>query len=143
MARGDTLKVSSCLQVKLTIRKHGQASTKDLTLVREKINFNPVSSRLCNGVSSSSAALSEAGAASSSGDGKVGYIRVATFSKQTPENTRIAIQKLKSEGADRSDPESCINSVGAPEENTWVHGNNLLGTCLRNPPWHDLDVQSL
>ncbi|CAL8471979.1 g11521 [Coccomyxa elongata] len=98
---GDMLQGAEGSEVKLTIRKHGQASTKDLTLVREKIKFNPVSSRLCDGVSSSSAAPSEAGAASPSGDGKVGYIRVATFSKQTPENTRSAIQKLKSEGADR------------------------------------------
>ena len=95
--------------MKLTVRKHGQASTKDLTLVREKITFNPVSSRLCEGVSSSSAAAPEAGAASSGGDGKLGYIRVATFSKQTPENTRSAIQKLKSEGADRSNLAPCMN----------------------------------
>lgn len=96
---GDMLQGAEGSEVTLTIRKHGQASTNDLTLVREKINFNPVSSRLCDGVSSSSAPPSNAGAAS--GVGKVGYIRVATFSKQTPENTRSAIQKLKAEGADR------------------------------------------
>ena len=90
------------MQVTLTVRKHGQDTTKRLTLVREKINFNPVSSQLCSGASSSTVS-DGAGeeAASSSGSGKVGYIRVATFSKQKAENARNAIQKLKSEGADR------------------------------------------
>jgi len=85
----------------LTIRPHGKASTKQLTLKREKINFNPVSSQLCNGMSSSAAPDADSGMTSAKASSKVGYIRVATFSKQTPENARGAIQKLKSEGADR------------------------------------------
>ncbi|EIE23663.1 photosystem Ii D1 C-terminal processing protease [Coccomyxa subellipsoidea C-169] len=99
---GDLLQGTEGSEVTLTVRKHGQDTTKQLTLVREKINFNPVSSQLCSGASSStiSDGAGEA-AASSSGSGKVGYIRVATFSKQTAENARNAIQKLKSEGADR------------------------------------------
>lgn len=69
--------------------------------MREKINFNPVSSLLCGSASASAASDGAGEAASSSGSGRVGYIRVATFSKQTAENARSAIQKLKSEGADR------------------------------------------
>lgn len=88
-------------QVTLTIRKHGEEATKQVTLVREKINFNPVSSLLCGSASASAASDGAGEAASSSGRGRVGYIRVATFSKQTAENARSAIQKLKSEGADR------------------------------------------
>lgn len=95
------LRGSDDVQVTLTVRPHGKDSTKQLTLKREKINFNPVSSQLCGSVSSSAAPDADSGVTSSKASSKVGYIRVATFSKQTPGNARNAIQKLKSEGADR------------------------------------------
>ncbi|KAK9905938.1 hypothetical protein WJX75_009244 [Coccomyxa subellipsoidea] len=97
---GDLLQGSEGSEVTLTIRKHGEEATKQVTLVREKINFNPVSSQLCGSASASAASGGAGEAASSSGSGRVGYIRVATFSKQTAENARSAIEKLKSEGAD-------------------------------------------
>ena len=94
----------ACGQVTLTIRSHGQQSTKEVTMTRERITFNPVSSQLCSTNNSAAAAAAPDGdgaAAAAAGGSKIGYIRLATFSKQTPENTRSAIQKLKSQGADR------------------------------------------
>ena len=77
----------------LALQPHGQSGTREVTLTREKIDFNPVSSQLCSSSSSSG------GGGSSSA--KTGYIRLATFNKQTPERARAALQKLKADGADR------------------------------------------
>ena len=116
-------------QVTLTIRKHGEDATKQLVLVREKINFNPVSSQLCG---SASAAGGSAGkVASSSGSGRVGYIRVATFSKQTAENARSAIQKLKSEGADRCGMKwALLPFTVYPMHPSTASCTVLTGTCV-------------
>lgn len=78
-------------QVTLALQPHGQNGTREVTLTREKIDFNPVSSQLCSSSSSDG----------SSSNGKTGYIRLATFNKQTPERARTALQKLKADGADR------------------------------------------
>lgn len=99
--KGFVMPGLACLQVTLTIRPHGQQSTKQVALTREKITFDPVSSQLCSSSGSSSSADGNGSSAASPGSGKTGYIRLATFSKQTPENTRAAIQKLKLQGADR------------------------------------------
>lgn len=58
-----------------------------MVLQRERITINPVSSVLCP--------ASSAGVAPGAAAAKVGYIRVATFSKQTPEGVRAAIEQLK------------------------------------------------
>lgn len=88
------------LQVLLKLQPHDQQSTKEITLKREKIKINPVTSQLCGQASSST----EAGGPETlkvDSTGKIGYIRVATFSKQTPDNARSALQKLKADGAER------------------------------------------
>ena len=70
------------MQVTLALQPHGQSGTKEVTLTREKIEFNPVTSQLCASVSPSALA------SSSEASGKLGYIRLATFNKQTPERAR-------------------------------------------------------
>lgn len=108
------LTIVSVPQVVLKLQPHGGKEPKEVTLKREKIKINPVTSLLCGGKasngSSASSAISSSAESPSKGDapapaadsaGKIGYIRVSTFSKQTPENARAALQKLKAEGADR------------------------------------------
>lgn len=70
---------------------------KDYVLSRQRLTFNPVTSQLCKKVSLGS---DEAGLATTP-SGKVGYIRVATFSKQTTDNVKTALHQLQAEGADR------------------------------------------
>ena len=73
-----------------------------MQLSRERLTFNPVSSQVCRrGGPGPSADGSGSGAGT---DGKVGYIRIATFSKQTTENVKAAIHQLQSEGASRLVP---------------------------------------
>ena len=66
---------------------------EDVTLTRQKISYNPVSTKLCGAVGS---AVGPKGA-----DSKLGYIRVATFNKQTSDSFRQALDKLKADGAGR------------------------------------------
>lgn len=88
------------LQVLLKLQPHDQQDTKEIVLKREKIKINPVTSQLC-GQASSSTEVSAPGTPEVDSSGKIGYIRVATFSKQTPDNARSALQKLKADGAER------------------------------------------
>ena len=88
------------LQVLLKLQPHDQQDTKEIVLKREKIKINPVTSQLC-GQASSSTEVSGPETPEVDSPGKIGYIRVATFSKQTPENARSALQKLKADGAER------------------------------------------
>ena len=73
-----------------------------MTLKREKIKINPVTSQLCSSPSNSISETGQSEEPPAISTGKIGYIRVSTFSKQTPENARSALQKLKADGADRS-----------------------------------------
>ena len=90
------------LQVVLKLQPHGQENLREVTLKREKIKINPVTAQLCGSPSSSISEASPSAELPAASTGKIGYIRVATFSKQTPENARSALQKLKADGADRS-----------------------------------------
>ena len=94
--------VCKCPQVVLKLKPHSGEGLREVTLKREKIKINPVTSQLCG---SASRAVTEAApsaeAPAADGAGKIGYIRVATFSKQTPDSARAALQKLKADGADR------------------------------------------
>ena len=87
------------MQVTLTIRPHSGGPARDVQLSRERLTFNPVSSQVCRRVGPGPSANGSSSGAE--GDGKVGYIRVATFSKQTTENVKAAIHQLQSEGASR------------------------------------------
>ncbi|KAK9806765.1 hypothetical protein WJX72_001801 [[Myrmecia] bisecta] len=86
---GDLLQGQEGSEVKLTIIPHGGTNPRELTLTRQRIAFNPVTSQLCKGSSAAATASN------------IGYIRVAVFSKQTAENVRAAIKALQSEGAER------------------------------------------
>jgi len=106
-------------QVRLTVRPYQQSATREVPLTRQKIAFNPVSPQLCAGVSPSVVAGGPAGSGArgaqmpnpaspalngngaGSGSGKLGYIRVATFSKQTGEGVRAALEQLRAGGAER------------------------------------------
>ena len=83
----------------LTIRPHSGGPARDVQLSRERLTFNPVSSQVCRRTGPGPSA--SGGSSVAEGDGKVGYIRVATFSKQTTENVKAAIHQLQSEGASR------------------------------------------
>lgn len=58
--------------------------TRDVTLTRQPIQYQPVTSEFCGG-----------GDGGPSSGKPLGYIRVATFSKQTPDALRDAIKQLK------------------------------------------------
>lgn len=87
----------SPLQVTLTIRPHDGGAEKEVILSRQRLTFNPVTSQLCKKVSLGS----NSDGSASDPVGKVGYIRVATFSKQTTDNVKTALHQLQAEGADR------------------------------------------
>ncbi|KAI3434885.1 hypothetical protein D9Q98_002939 [Chlorella vulgaris] len=70
----------------------GSSTSKEYRLTREQIKFNPVDSALC----SSSGQLAPGSSSSS-----LGYIRVATFNKQTAEKVRAALLTLREQGAER------------------------------------------
>ena len=95
----------------LALRPAGRGAEREVALTREKIDFNPVTSQLCSGGQASTSGSSSESGSSGSGGGaegrKVGYIRVATFSKQTPEAARAAVQRLKADGADRCASSAC------------------------------------
>jgi len=84
-------------QVTLTIRSQEGGETKELPLARQRLTFNPVTSQLCKKVALGQEGEGSGGEAS----GKVGYIRVATFSKQTTDNVKAALHQLQAEGANR------------------------------------------
>lgn len=90
---GAEIHVKPCAQVILTLLPHDQSSRKEVVLTRQKIATTPVSSQLCSSVSSS------VGPASASG--KLGYVRIATFNKQTTESAKAAFRQLKADGATR------------------------------------------
>ena len=112
-------------QVVLRMRPYQQSATRDVALTRQKISFNPVSPQLCAAVSPSllagrgspAEALnpgpadpgSNSNSAAAGGGGKLGYIRVATFSKQTGEGVRAALEQLRASGAERC----CTDELGA------------------------------
>lgn len=99
---GDLLQGTEGTEVVLKLKPHSGEGLREVTLKREKIKINPVTSQLCG---SASRAVTEAAPSAevpaADGAGKIGYIRVATFSKQTPDSARAALQKLKADGADR------------------------------------------
>lgn len=69
-------------EVQLKVMPAAGGPPRTLTLRRTPLTINPVDSALCSGAS----ALGSGGSATSSsgsGDQKLGYIRIATFSKQT------------------------------------------------------------
>lgn len=92
-AAGNMLQGAEGTQVSLRIKSHRDKTVKDLTLTRQPIIIDPVDVMLCP----SSGGYAPSAAPTS----KLGYIRIATFSKQTAEKTRDAITTLKSSGADR------------------------------------------
>ena len=83
--------IYSLLQVTLDVASDSQSSVVKLT--RERIALKPVSSQMCGPVSDA------VGPAEASG--KLAYVRVATFNKQTTENAKAAFRQLKAEGASR------------------------------------------
>lgn len=89
----------AAVQVTLTIQPHDGASERDVVLARQKLTFNPVTSQLCKRVpwsQQNGSSSSESGA-----DETIGYIRVATFNKQTSDSFKSALTQLQSEGASR------------------------------------------
>lgn len=81
-------------EVALKVKPHQGGSVKELKLARVPITVDPVDSALC----SSSGLLT--GSPENSSD-KLGYVRIATFSKQTAAKTRDAIITLDKAGAKR------------------------------------------
>ena len=80
-----------CVQVTLQVSSHKKVSTVKLT--RQRITLKPVTSQMCG------SANSAVGPADASG--KLAYVRVATFNKQTTESAKAALRQLKADGATR------------------------------------------
>lgn len=78
-------------QVVLDVASKYQSSM--VKLKRERIALKPVSSQMCESVSHS------VGPADASG--KLAYVRVATFNKQTTGDAKAAFRQLKADGATR------------------------------------------
>ena len=68
-------------QVTLTLQAPSGGGAREVKLTRQPITFNPVTSDLCG--------------VPAGGGAKTGYIRIATFSKQTPDGVRAAIKSLR------------------------------------------------
>ena len=69
------------------------AKSREFKLTRERIALKPVSFQMCGPVSDT--------VGPSEASGKLAYVRVATFNKQTTENAKAAFRQLKAEGASR------------------------------------------
>lgn len=89
------------MQVTLRIQPHDGGPEREVQLIRQRLTFNPVSSQVCKKVPWGARALPGGESAPDEGESTLGYIRVATFSKQTTENIKAALQLMQSEGADR------------------------------------------
>ena len=125
------MRICRCPQVVLKLKPHSGEGVREVTLKREKIKINPVTTQLCG---SASRAVTEADpsaeAPAADGAGKIGYIRVATFSKQTPDSARAALQKLRADGADRL-AYAC----------SWITISFALGMrCFRCSEWQHCKV---
>ncbi len=68
-------------QVTLTLQAPSGGGAREVKLTRQPITFNSVTSDLCG--------------APPEGGAKTGYIRIATFSKQTPDGVRAAMKSLR------------------------------------------------
>lgn len=88
---GDMLQGAEGSQVTLDVASDSQSNVVKLT--RERIALKPVSFQMCGPVSDT------VGPAEASG--KLAYVRVATFNKQTTENAKAAFRQLKADGASR------------------------------------------
>lgn len=100
--------IALCLQVTLALLTP-QSSTREVTLTREKIASAPVSHQMCSSVSNT------VGPTGSSG--KLGFVRIATFNKQTTENAKAAFRQLKADGATRSSLSCFANFTAYQYEN--------------------------
>lgn len=89
------------LQVTLDVASQSQSQSSAFKLTRERITLKPVSFQMCGPVSD------KVGPAEASG--KLAYVRVATFNKQTTENAKAAFRQLKADGATRS--ATCFTAV--------------------------------
>lgn len=68
----------------------GKGAEKELTLTRAAITYNPVDAAVCKNTTIASDKQTT-----------IGYIRIATFSSQTPDRALEAIQSLKKSGVDK------------------------------------------
>ena len=97
VANATPLNIPSCLQVTLTVasdENQNSLQARTYTLTRERIAIKPVTSQMCESISRT------VGPAESTG--KLGYVRIATFNKQTTESAKAAFRQLKADGATRS-----------------------------------------
>ena len=84
----------------------GQQGPREVPLRRQRIAFDAVTRQLCRPLGPAAPLLEAGGSAGDPASPRLGYIRVATFSKATGEGVRSAIQQLKKDGADR-----CVGHV--------------------------------
>ncbi|KAL4425371.1 hypothetical protein ABPG75_009387 [Micractinium tetrahymenae] len=92
-AAGNLLQGPEGSEVVLTVKPgNGGGPPRDVRVQRQPIAFNPVDWALCG---------SSGNLAPADPDSKLGYIRIATFSKQTAEKVRTALTELQQGGAQR------------------------------------------
>ena len=116
----------------LKLQPHGQEDLREVTLKREKIKISAVTSQLCSSPSRSVVDASQSGDPAAASQGKIGYIRVSTFSKTTPENAKSALQKLKADGADRQAPAQLSPLTRSCQGLCTCTGYQLLAAGLKN-----------
>ncbi|KAL3153523.1 hypothetical protein ABBQ38_011854 [Trebouxia sp. C0009 RCD-2024] len=88
---GDMLQGAEGSEVTLDVSSKSKVRTVKLT--RQRITLKPVTWQMCG---SASSAVGPADAS-----GKLAYVRVATFNKQTTESAKAALRQLKADGATR------------------------------------------
>lgn len=89
----DMLQGAEGSEVQLLVQPVAGGAPRTVTLIRALIKLNPVSYAMCGPV--------DAGVGSGAEGGRLGYIKVATFNKNTYAATQQALLKLKEEGAER------------------------------------------
>lgn len=98
-AYADKHAAVACLQVTLALLTNGRSSNRQVTMTREKIAYVPVSHQMCPSVSST--------VGPADANGKLGFVRISTFNKQTTESAKAAFRQLKADGATRCN--SCLH----------------------------------
>ena len=106
--------------IKLTIRRNGKSEPFDVTITRAIIKIKSVRSRL---------------------EGKIGYVRITSFTEQTEKGLKMAFEKFDGELGDslqgivldlRNNPGGLLNQAAAVSD-AFLERGEIVSTRSRNP----------
>uniref|UniRef100_A0A6S8GX33 C-terminal processing peptidase n=1 Tax=Dunaliella tertiolecta TaxID=3047 RepID=A0A6S8GX33_DUNTE len=86
-------------QAELQVRSSDSPEIKTYNISRLRVTLNPVTYAACSAVSPSVGGISNGSNSQGDNDGKLGYMRVTTFSSKTVGAFQDALQDLRSKGA--------------------------------------------